>query len=202
MSNVVEFNIGAAQVKLPADVVMKNFLDSLQQSPIELPVLNSVRTFKIGTHHDEFGGIFVGELRDENGAPYSLFIPTHKDGYNESVAWGSQGEDEPGAKSRFDGHANTIALCESRHEHPAAEWAREVTIDGFNDFYLPSLRELMLCFVNVPELFEDGWYWSSTQYSASYAYMQHFGDGYTDVYYKDFSDRARVVRRFVSPLTI
>lgn len=46
-----------------------------------------------------------------------------------------------------------------------------------------------------PEAFEDAWHWSSTQYSALFAWIQHFGDGYQDNYGKDRALAARAVRR-------
>lgn len=46
-----------------------------------------------------------------------------------------------------------------------------------------------------PEAFEDAWYWSSTQYSAYYAWIQHFDGGYQDGHDKDYEGRVRPVRR-------
>ena len=100
--------------------------------------------------------------------------------------------------SASDGQANTDELCNSDHSHPAAEWAADLSIDGHTDFYLPSRRELRLCWVNVPELFESGWYWTSTQHSPGYAWIQGFGDGFQYDYDKGTQARARAVRRFLT----
>jgi hypothetical protein len=70
-------------------------------------------------------------------------------------------------------------------------------IDGRNDFYLPSRRELALCFANVPELFETAWHWSSTQFSADGACIQDFGDGDQSYSRKVYEYRVRAVRRLL-----
>ncbi|WP_168163809.1 DUF1566 domain-containing protein [Jeongeupia sp. USM3] len=50
--------------------------------------------------------------------------------------------------------------------------------------------------MNVPELFEEGWYWTSTQYSPNLAWSQSFDDGLQGNLVKDYEGRVRVVRRF------
>lgn len=203
MTQKLKFNIGDIEVKIPTAAVLHSILSNLKIEPNESPALQASKTFIRGKDYPEFGGVYAGLAPGENGSPdYPIFVPTHPDAYKESIEFGSQGKDVPGAKSKSDGYTNTLALCNSEHSHPAAEWARTVVINGVEDYHLPSLRELMVCFVNVPELFEDGWYWTSTQYSADSAYMQYFGDGFTLSDFKDYRVRARVVRRFISPLTI
>lgn len=44
------------------------------------------------------------------------------------------------------------------------------------------------------EAFDGAWYWSSTQYSSSYAWGQYFDDGFQDYYLKSFEARCRLVR--------
>jgi len=194
-----EFEYHRARIQLPPAVIIQNFLDSVQRQPIELEVFGSNSTPAIGEYWSGQGGIYAGLMRGENGAPdYHLIVPTDNAAYAKEITWGGAGKDEPGAQSDFDGLANTIALCKSKHSHPAAEKMTALTIDGHSDFYLPSRRELRLCWVNVPELFEDGWYWSSTQYSAHHAWCQHFGVGGQSNGGKDDERRARAVRRFIN----
>ncbi|MFZ3141180.1 hypothetical protein [Polaromonas sp.] len=45
-----------------------------------------------------------------------------------------------------------------------------------------------------PEDFDDTWYWSSTQFSASSAFIQLFDDGSQVIYHKNSEARARAVR--------
>ncbi|MCP9825689.1 hypothetical protein [Synechococcus sp. EJ6-Ellesmere] len=49
-----------------------------------------------------------------------------------------------GASSTFDGWANSNAANDAAH--PAAQWARGLTIAGFNDWYVPALYELEILY--------------------------------------------------------
>ncbi len=46
------------------------------------------------------------------------------------------------------------------------------------------------------EAFEEAWYWSSTQFSRGYAWVQYFAVGSQSVVGKDYTRRVRLVRRF------
>jgi hypothetical protein len=135
-------------------------------------------------------------MRGENGQPdYHLIVASGAEGFIKEIAWGCQGQDEPGAKSEWDGWGNTRALVESEHDHPAAEWVVGLEVDGHTDWYLPSRREAALCYAATPELFDKDWHWASTQYSPDYAWGQDFNDGYQNHYHKTYVLRARAVRR-------
>ncbi len=169
---------------------------ALAEKAIETAKQTAVKPPKIGEFWHEEGGVYAGLMRGENGqSDCHLIIPTAPEAYVEEIKWGGYGKDESGANSSFDGLANTTALNESEIKHPAAQWAAALVIDGRSDFYLPSRRELRLAWVNVPELFVDGWYWSSTQYSADTAFCQDFGDGGQHYGHKTNEFRARAVRR-------
>jgi hypothetical protein len=153
----------------------------------------------IGTAWPSQGGIYAGILRGEVGAPdFHLIIASDPAGAIDAITWGGRNKDEPGAKSNLDGLTNTASLCQSKTDHPAAQWAAAISIDGHSDFYLPARHELRLAYLNTPELFAtDDWYWSSTQHAShsDYAWHQHFGNGYQDNDGKSFEGRARAVRR-------
>lgn len=145
------------------------------------------------------GGIYAGLMRGEDGQPdYHLIVPTDPAAYIEEIAWGGYKHDEPDATHERDGLANTQALVDSDEEHPAAEWAVGLVIDGHDDLYLPARRELRLCWVNVPELFAEGYYWSSTQSSPYYAWLQNFDDGGQGFDHEYGQGRARAVRRVLA----
>lgn len=151
----------------------------------------------IGQPWPEQGGVNAGLMRGVNGKPdYFLIIATDDSGKNSDVTWGGYGTETEGANCEFDGLENTTTLLKSENEHPAASWAAGVVIDGHNDFYLPARREQSLMYANCPELFEEAWHWSSTQYSAHSAGLQRFGDGRQDFDLKDDSLAARSVRRY------
>jgi hypothetical protein len=149
---------------------------------------------RIGEPWPEQGGVFAGIMRGENCQPdYYLLVPVDKKANKAEIKWGGAGKETANANFEFDGQANTSSLCDGNH--PAAEWAAGLSIDGHKDFYLPSRRELSLCYANVPELFEKEWHWSSTQSSAGCAYIQFFGLGYQLSDHKGLGYRARAVRR-------
>lgn len=153
----------------------------------------------IGQPWPEQGGIYAGLMRGAAGKPdYHLVVPAGPKGFIAKVAWGGYEKDEAAAGSEYDGYANTRALVNSKQSHPAAEWAAELEIEGHTDFYLPSRRELALCYAHVPELFEKAWHWSSTQFSPNDAWVQNFGGGSQLSVRKDSECRARAVRRVVT----
>jgi hypothetical protein len=149
---------------------------------------------RIGAVWPGEGGINGGVARDESGNPYWLIV-SPGDISTQEFEWGGRGHEEPGAKSEFDGRANTLALRESSVDHPAACRCSEVVYEGHRDFYLPAKRESAVLYASVPEMFEKAWYWTSTQYSAYLAWYQYFDGGYQDLAYKDGTGRVRAVRR-------
>ncbi|HCF4141391.1 TPA: hypothetical protein NIE10_006590, partial [Pseudomonas aeruginosa] len=103
--------------------------------------------------------------------------------------WGEYGQDVDGAVSYRDGASNTVAMAESGS--PIAKQA----LDIGEGVFIPSALELALLFSakQAGELsgFADRWYWSSSQYSAYYAFSTYFLDGYTDNYGKCNDFRVR-----------
>ena len=152
-----------------------------------------------GAYIEGQGGHFVGIMRGPiiDGAqepPYALLASTASAGEFENVEWGAYSKDVADANSHSDGLSNTTAML--ARDCPAALRARQVTADGHSDFYLPALGELAMAKANAPELFsKKGWYWSSTQDSPDYAFIQGFEDGYSGAYGKDGEYRARAFRR-------
>jgi len=152
----------------------------------------------LGTMLPELGGIFAAIMRAKPGSglpDYALIVPSGAQ-FEYACAWGGYGESQRDAACMWDGQANTRALVASTTQHPAAEFCASCSVAGFSDFYLPSLRELKALFASGCEAFsEDGWYWSSTQFSRVNAYLQNFGHGNTYDYYKSWAGgRARAVR--------
>ena len=74
---------------------------------------------------------------------------------------------------------------------PALDWARGLGLE------IPTRRELALCYLNVRELFQNTWYWSSTQYAGyeASAWCQNFDNGNQYDGRKGLEFRARAVRR-------
>jgi prepilin-type N-terminal cleavage/methylation domain-containing protein len=62
---------------------------------------------------------------------------------------GSNFDNVPGTYSGFDGVINTNALIASGFDHPAAQFCRNLTIGGFNDWYLPTVVEMNIAYFNL-----------------------------------------------------
>lgn len=111
------------------------------------------------------------------------------------IAWGGYDSEADGASSQIDGRANTRALINDIHKHPAALWATQYSADGHQDFHLPSRHDLLMCYMHAPQLFrKDDWYWSSSQYSRYTAWAQLFEYGGSSYVYKDGTCLVRAVR--------
>ncbi|MCO3711303.1 hypothetical protein QOU43_07655 [Pseudomonas aeruginosa] len=109
--------------------------------------------------------------------------------------WGEYGQDVRGAVSYRDGASNTAAMAEAGS--PTAKQALEIGAGVF----IPSALELALLFSakQAGELsgFSDRWYWSSTQYSAYYAFLAYFSGGHTNDIGKGYDLRVRPVRKIL-----
>lgn len=168
-----------------------------KQSAVSISAPNHLR---LGEYCKAFGGVFAGLVRGAPGKPdYYLFVAHGPKGEHEKLAYGGYGHEVKKATSDNDGAANTAALCAHTEAHPAAQWARDLKLDGFSDFYLPSRNELRICYANAADAFAKEWYWSSTQYAGGHnsAWHQYFGYGNQDYDYKDFEGRCRAVRRLI-----
>ncbi len=194
---LMEVKHGGATIRLPHDTIVKNWLATLpghaNDNPAQIPA--------IGEEWPEQGGTYAGMVRGTNGLPDYHLIVAHTQ-EEVKLKWGHAGKEETGADHEWDGLANTVALAESDNDHPAAQWAHILRLNGHNDWYLPARRELSLLYANVPELFDKVWHWSSTQYSAYGAWSQDFEGGYQVDDHKNGAFRARAVRRFISHSTL
>ncbi|MGO4608393.1 DUF1566 domain-containing protein [Variovorax sp. 2RAF20] len=138
------------------------------------------------------GGRFICTLPALAGLPARHLIVG--EGEADDLTFGPSVE-VPGAGSHADGVANTAALLAHSGTHPAVKWASEYSADGHADFHLPSRLDLLLAYINAPQLFKkSGWYWSSTQGSRYSAFVQDFENGLSGWIGKDVEHRVRAVR--------
>lgn len=142
------------------------------------------------------GGIYIGQLPPAGDRPGVHMVAAELEATHE---WGARGVKVPGADSRHDGRANTRALLahqhDGQHTHPAASYCAEFEAYGHKDFHLPSLLELQVASALAPQLFDQNtWYWTSTQLSANYAFVQDFEGGGSYWTNKDYECRVRAVR--------
>lgn len=105
-------------------------------------------------------------------------------------AWGKREQEV--ATTHGDGLTNTQAMAEA-----GSKLAKKAIEAGA---YIPSVAEchLLKCAKDmglVPDLREDVRYWTSTQYSADFAYYVGFEDGWQGINGKDVERFAPLVRR-------
>ena len=97
------------------------------------------------------------------------------------------------------GQANTTAIVTIQGAGSyAAKLCHDLTVGGYNDWFLPSKDELDKLYINKVAIggFADGYYWSSSEGSAGLAWLQRFGDGGQSIFSKGFLELVRAVRVF------
>jgi len=80
------------------------------------------------------------------------------------------------------GKANTEAIIAAQGDGSyAATLCKNLTINGFSDWFLPSREELDLMYTNLKKAglggFSETWFWTSSQGYGGYARYQDFSDG-------------------------
>lgn len=139
------------------------------------------------------GGINGGYVPAHGQVPEHYLIFAAKDAGR--YVWGRHGETSKATDKR-DGLANTAILL-AEGDHLAAKAAAEYTADGHTDFYLGATAEMYQGWLNCPDKFDqDVYYYTSTQFSADYAYYMGFSDGSQYCGNKGHERSVRPVRRF------
>lgn len=120
-----------------------------------------------------------------------------------SVEWGCQGTGISGANGTLlgTGYQNTIDIMAGcATAGIAARLCGDLVIGVYSDWYLPSLSELNILFINrvaigIPA---NSMYWSSTEYAggASHAMRESFGDGNQNIGGKSELFSVRAIRSF------
>jgi uncharacterized protein (TIGR02145 family) len=116
--------------------------------------------------------------------------------------WGCEGTDIRGAigVAIGTGAQNTLDIVNAGCGG-AAQACADLVLNGYSDWFLPSIEELTQLYNNRIHIggFQASWYWSSSEleFSSNYAWIFDFGDGVSDgVVDKDFSNCVRAVRAF------
>lgn len=121
-----------------------------------------------------------------------------------NVYWGCTGTSIAGANNTEIGYGaiNTLTIITNCSEsNCAAKICDEYSLNGYDDWYLPSLDELALIYLNAYSVdkgnLNSGFYWSSTEQNNEKAWSILFGTGSKVDNYKNYSDaNVRPVRTF------
>jgi hypothetical protein len=116
--------------------------------------------------------------------------------------WGCYGTDIVGTSTAFGiGQANTNLILSGCSNRPiAASVCDNLVLNGYSDWYLPSLYELQLMYSNLRVQsiggFSNYWYWTSSQDDPINAWFMHFGGGNVFNDLKLGNYQVRAVRAF------
>ncbi len=106
------------------------------------------------------------------------------------------------------GATNTAAIVSNQgFGSYAAQLCNDLTLNGYSDWFLPSMDELNKMYTNKSAInttagnnsgssFSNGYYWSSTEYTNYFAWTQFFLTGNRNPSYKYSTINVRAVRAF------
>ena len=157
------------------------------------------------------GSVYAGLSPDTNVAMYAqrcdqgqTWNGTTCTGTRSNITWnnGTSTWIFEGYNNNTTGRANTTALAalaDGASPHAAAQTCENLNEDGHTDWYLPSLSELNVLYQNngyIGYFNTTGtYYWSSTEYNISTAWIERFSDGSQNTNFKYTTYLVRCVRR-------
>jgi hypothetical protein len=95
------------------------------------------------------GGYYVGKFK-VGTSTYALILAPKATGQSPTrLQWSKNNVDTPGTSSLVDGWANTMAMVAAGiDDFPAAQYCRSLMIDGYADWYFPSVNEVEMIYRN------------------------------------------------------
>ena len=133
-----------------------------------------------------------------------IAAPTDQATVNDFPEWGCIGTAILGADGLIlgTGAQNTIDIengCIT--SGTAADICSNLVLDGFSDWFLPSIGELEIMYLNIGTgsnigNFVSTKYWSSTEKDETYAWSWEFSSGYQDYNSKTSNKYVRAIRAF------
>ena len=184
-----------------------SFNDSLSVLSQQLDsVLNAPSTplYQIGDML-EGGIVFYVDATCEHG------LVAAQEDLEATYEWGCYGEYVDGADSQWIGSGlqNTMDItnqgCATQNGGiTAAQAALDAEINGYTDWYLPSVGELQIMYLSIANGsylgniggFENNWFRSSSEYTNNEAWVVGFNNGYTSLSSKGSAGRVRIIRAF------
>jgi len=141
----------------------------------------------------------VGENRYVEGETHGLIAAAYDQ--CSDIEWGCSGIYIGETSTALGkGYENTISIIQKCSETNAAYLCDTLCLNGFNDWFLPSLDELHLLFLKKDSIggFSDTIYWSSSENSINdqYAWIMNFSSKENDNKAKNTKCCVRAVRYF------
>jgi len=163
--------------------------------------LSAQQQYKIGDTGPAGGIVFYDKGFASDGWQYleAASADTEFD-----AGWGRNETNVAGTETTVgSGRRNTrLIVVTSGTNESAARLCTNLNINGYKDWFLPSIDELDLMYKNLKQKglggFKDGFYWSSSQDASNYqlALTRLFSDGKQYIGYKDYDNKVRAVRAF------
>jgi hypothetical protein len=170
-------NIGTVNINIThgQSSVARAFIAAMLRSPetgesesIDEPIETSHAVPQIGEYWQGQGGIYAGMCRGLNGERDYPLI------------------------------LFTEITETERNWKDSLDASKEITVNGQQDFHVPTKEESALLYANLKDKFDaDVWYWTSTQSSDSNAWIQSFYGGVQYDTNKSSERRCCFVRRLV-----
>jgi hypothetical protein len=160
------------------------------------------KTYKIGDTGPAGGIIFYDKGNNSNGWRYLEAAPASTEF---KAPWGA---DKANINTDIDigsGKRNTEIIVQylwDNGQNGAALLCDELSVNGFNDWFLPSKGELNLMYIRLKLKalgnFRQDWYWSSSKDSGKLVWVQTFSDGkqWDGTYYYADDIFIRAIRQF------
>jgi hypothetical protein len=156
------------------------------------------------------GGVVYHVYRGADGNEHGLIVATTDQ--STGIEWSNVNDVEVGstAQSSWNGLGNSNAIvAQAGHTYSAAKLCLDFVSGEYDDWYLPSIRELQLLYnsqldINrsfsliggATELYQFGLYWSSSENNAFNAWFILFDNGYASFNNKLNTYYVRAVRAF------
>ena len=99
-----------------------------------------------GTFVEDEGGFYAGMIKHPDGKIYAILLSPKSEGESKQQ-WATSYQPIGTTGSLYDGWKNTS--LNNNSTYPAFQWARSLTINGFSDWYVPSMLELEICYRNL-----------------------------------------------------
>ena len=164
----------------------------------------TIGTYEIGDRGPAGGIVFYDKGSFSDGWRYLEAAPSgwYNGGREDPTAvWANEAKEIGTAVGIGSGIENTAAIAERlryAESGRAAQMCDDLEFGGYNDWFLPSKDELNQLYRTrgVVGGFAAAYYWSSSESSAYYAWVQLFSNGYQFNAYKNLESRVRSVRAF------